>query len=117
MMDSGKVAVYSLENVAEPGDMPRYALKIQEAAQWFEERSIGYGRQYDAKGVKEQVDLLARIWRTPVRIGWYAVVSDSPYEGQYRIDNVQNFLDDDGLQVTDLTLYRLEKLYEVDGEA
>ena len=34
---------------------------------------------------------------------------------QYRIDNVQHLLDDDGLRVTDLTLRRVEQLYDVSG--
>jgi hypothetical protein len=33
---------------------------------------------------------------------------------QYRIDNVQHLLNDDGLKVTDLTLKRLEDLYDID---
>ena len=32
---------------------------------------------------------------------------------QYRIDNVQHLLDDDGLKVTDLTLSRMDELYEI----
>ena len=32
---------------------------------------------------------------------------------QYRIDNVQHLLDEDGLKVTDLTLYRMEQNYDL----
>ena len=35
---------------------------------------------------------------------------------QYRIDNVQQLLDDDGLRVTDLTLRRLDSNYDVKAE-
>jgi hypothetical protein len=62
--------------------------------------------------------MLIRIWRCPVRIGMYAVLTD--YEGQenpdgdqYRIDNVSNNTDENGLKITDLTLYRMDQLYEV----
>lgn len=120
MMDAGLVGFYRLENTAESGDMPKNKLvAVSEENEWqFEERTVGYGRQYEAKGVSERVDMLIRIWRAPVRIGWYAVLTE--YEGQenpegdqYRIDNVQNLVDIDGLKVTDLTLYRMDKLYEV----
>ena len=103
--------------------MPKPQLKPlsldDEVLTWqFEERTVGLNRQYLAKGVSERVDLLIRIERAPARIGMYAVLTD--YEGQinpegdqYRIDNVQHLLDGYGLKVTDLTLYRLEELYDV----
>lgn len=127
MMDDGLCVICTLENKAESGDMPNNVLEPlkdgDETAEWqFESRKIGYNRQYEAKGVSERVDMLIRIWRAPaIRIGMYAILSD--YEGQedpdgdqYRIDNVQALEDDDGLKVTDLTLYRLDELYEVSTE-
>lgn len=126
MKDAGIVTLCRLINGAEQGNMPKETLSPLKDSEgniltWqFEERIIGYGRQYEAKGVMERVDMLIRIWRAPVRIGMYAVLTD--YEGQenengdqYRIDNVQNTLDDNGLKVTDLTLYRMDTLYEVDA--
>ncbi len=119
MMDAGYVTICTLENVEDPGDMPKEALVPGDIYQ-FEERTVGYNRQYAAKSVNEQVDMLIRIWRAPVRIGMYAVLTD--YEGQenefgdqYQIQNVQQLLDDDGLKVTDLTLTRVDQLYEVAG--
>lgn len=120
MKDAGKVIICTLDDVAEPGNMPDEKLTpLDPNGALFEERSVGYNRQYAAMGVNERVDMLIRIWREPtVRIGMYAVLTD--YEGQvnengdqYRIDNVQHLLDDDGLKVTDLTLYRMDELYEV----
>lgn len=118
MKDAGTVTICTLVNSAEAGDMPADTLHAGNT-HMFEERIIGYGRQYGAKGVNERVDMLIRIWRDPtIRIGMYALLSD--YEGQineegdqYRIDNVQPAVDDEGLKVTDLTLYRLDELYEV----
>lgn len=124
MKDAGICTIYALENTAAQGDKPKERLAPQtdstgnELVYQFEERVVGYGRQYEAKGVNERVDMLIRIWRCPVRIGMYAVLTD--YEGQqnengdqYRIDNVQHLLDEHGLKVTDLTLYRVDQLYEV----
>lgn len=129
MKDAGIVTLCRLTNTAATGDMPKDVLvplkdENGEPLTWqFEERVIGYGRQYEAKGVMERVDMLIRIWRAPARIGMYAVLTE--YDGQeneagdqYRIDNVQNLNDVNGLKVTDLTLYRMDELYEIDaGEA
>lgn len=118
MMDAGHVKIYSLENVAQPGFMPREEMTLVCEAD-FSEQYIGYGRQYAAKGVNEQIDAIVRIWREPsVRIGMVALLTD--YEGQendsgdqYHIDNVQPTLDDDGLKTTDITLSRLEDYYDI----
>lgn len=121
MKDAGIITICNLENTAEPGQMPKEKL-VTVTAHTFEERVVGYGRLYAAMGVNEQVDMLVRIWREPlVRIGMYAVLTE--YEGQqvaggdqYRITNVQQLYDNDGLKVTDLTLTRTEELYDVAGE-
>lgn len=118
MMDAGYLTICDLENQAEAAAMPKEALV--KGNKWlFEVRTLGYGRQYAAKGVNEQVDLLVRIWRDETAgIGCYALLENSRYDGQYRIDNVQQLFDDDGLEVTDLTLRRLDNLYDViNGEA
>ena len=121
MKDAGKINICDLVNEAEAGNMPKEKLQILRA-HLFEERIVGYGRQYAAKGVNERVDMQIRIWRdAQVHIGQYALLTD--YEGQvnedgdqYRIDNVQHLLDSNGLKVTDLTLYRMDELYEVINE-
>lgn len=118
MKDAGIVNICDLINEAADGEMPKEKLQ-KLRAHMFEERIIGYGRQYAAKGVNERVDMQIRIWRdAQVHIGQYALLSD--YEGQvnedgdqYRIDNVQQVLDSNGLKVTDLSLYRMDELYEV----
>lgn len=125
MMDDGILIVCTLTDVADPGDMPCENLiplkdSNNDPITWyFESRNVGYNRQYEAKGVSERVDMLVRTWRNPnARIGMYVVLQD--YEGQenaggdqYRIDNIQHLTDNDGLKVTDYTLYRLDDLYEV----
>lgn len=112
LFDDGAVIICKLENRASPGNMPDEHL-VPFAQHDYGERTVGYGRQYAAKGVSEQVDMLIRFWQDrSVRIGMYAVID----EEQFRIDNVQHLYDDDGLKVTDLTLRRLEDLYDVSAE-
>ena len=127
MMDDGIVTICNLVNTAADGDMPKDVLETaedlagNELVYQFEERTVGYNRQYAAAGVGERVDMLIRVWRSPARIGQYAVLTD--YEGQenpdgdqYRITNVQQLKNDNGLKVTNLTLRRLDELYEVATE-
>ena len=117
MMDAGLVTLCTLENTAEDGDMPKEKLVPGETLQ-FEARNIGITRFYAAQGANQQIDMLIRVWRVNAKIGMYAVLTD--YEGQenedgdqYQIDMVQQTLDPNGLKVTDLTLRRVDKLYEV----
>ena len=110
MMDSGTCRIYTVTDAAEYGEMPNPTLHEYGDYEWsFEDRMISYSRQYAAMGVDQQIDRIIRIWRTPVRIGDVVVIESE----QYRIDNVQPTLDDDSLQVVDLTLRRLEENYDI----
>ena len=112
LLDSGELTLCTARDVSKPGAMPVYLL-IPRNVHFYGERTIGYGRQYAAMGVNEQVDLLVRIWQDrSARIGMYAVIDDE----QYRIDNVQHLTDEEGLKVTDLTLRRLDDLYDIAAE-
>lgn len=120
MMDAGMVTLCTLEDRAQPGNLPREMLVPGDIYQ-FEERTVGSTRFYAAAGANQQIDMLIRTWRNQAHIGMYAVLTD--YEGQenvngdqYRIENVQQLRDRDGLKVTDLTLKRMDKLYEVFAE-
>lgn len=104
--------LYKLKNTAEKGRKPAYSL-VKFADGYYGERVVGYGRQYAAQGADQSIDALVRIWRNnEVRINDYAILEDGY---QYRIDFVQHLLDEDGLEVTDLTLARLEANYDVTG--
>ena len=110
MMDSGTCRIYTVTDAAENGEMPNPTLHEYGDYEWsFEDRMISYSRQYAAMGVDQQIDRIIRIWRTPVRVGDVVVIESE----QYRIDNVQPTLDDDSLQVVDLTLRRLEGNYDI----
>lgn len=112
--DEGLVTICKLDNIAPSGALPKERL-VKKEALFFGERTVGFSRQYAAKGVNEQVDRLIRTWReNAIHIGMYAVMEDGE---QYRIDNVQHLLDEDGLKITDLTLRRLDRLYDVEAEA
>ena len=108
--DTGTLQICSVTAEEASGAMAKERL-VPLSAHYYGERTVGYGRQYAAKGVSEQIDLLAEIWEDrTVRIGMYAVTDAGD---QYRIDNVQHKLDEDGLRVTWLTLRRLDDLYDI----
>ena len=114
MLADGTLRIYSLENTAEPGEMPREMLveTIPEDL-YYSDRVIGVTRLYAAKGANQQISKLVRIWDVPVEIGNYAVLDR---QDQYRIDVIQPAKDDEGLKVVDLTLVREEDYYEVLAE-
>lgn len=107
----GIVYICELRKNASLGDRPRYMLSFI-AKDWYAERAVGFRRQYAAKGVNEQVDMLVRIGYQPkARIGCVAILGNGE---QFRITNVTQARDDDTrLRVTELTLSRLEKYYDV----
>ena len=108
--DSGQLTICTLKNTAAKSELPKEQL-VPGNVHLYGERTVGYSRQYAAKGVSEQIDMLVEIWQDRrVRIGMYALLEPND---QYRIDNVQHLYDEDGLQVTYLTLRRLDDLYDV----
>ena len=110
MIYKGTLTLYHLTNTATKGLMPNPVL-VSYASEYYGMRMVGYNRFYAAKGVNQQIDVIARIWRnTDVRINDYVILDDGY---QYRIDFVQHVLDEDGLEVTDLTLQRLETNYDL----
>lgn len=111
--DDGILTVYSLANTAVPGRMPVEQL-VEQSRHRYAELRAGVTRVYAAKGVKEQIDLFVRIWQDrEVRTGMY--ITDRNGD-QYRIDDVRHTYDEDGLRVSDITLSRLEKDYDVATE-
>lgn len=109
--DSGVVWVCHITNQASNGLMPSMVLEPY-GKYWYGERTVGYNRQYLAKGVNEQVDMLIRIpYTRGVRIGDFAVLGNGE---QFRITNSAIITDaDTNLRATELTLMRLDNYYEV----
>lgn len=113
LLNNGTVTLCKLKNKASKGNAPRNQL-VPFARFWYGERTVGYGRQYAAKAVNEQVDMLIRIRGTSEpKIGQYAVLGNGD---QFRIQNIAQLHDEaTNLKVTDLTLQRLEDYYDVLG--
>ena len=113
MIFEGLLTLYTLKDTAEKGMMPHEQL-VKLSDEYYGNRTVGITRYYAALGANQRVDRLVRIWRNnQVTTNDYAVLEDN---NQYRIDFVQHLLDEDGLEVTDLTLVRLDDHYDVAGE-
>lgn len=113
LLDSGILRVCALENCAEPGCMPVEKL-VEKSQHWYGERTVGYGRFFAAGKADERVDMLVRIWGDrEVSALDYCVLEDGR---QYRIVQAQQLPDEDGLRVTDLSLERLGKYYDIAGD-
>lgn len=122
LLDDGLVQFCNLTNTADAGGMPVYTLSEVGEPQSFAEITVGMTRQYLAKGVDEQIDMMIQVWPEAVRprIGQIAVLTFYEYQeeetgDQYRITNVQRVDSDDGLQFFQLTLQRLEDNYDRNG--
>ena len=93
-LDSGTLTVWRGSNTAQAGDMPALAY-VQIWGSYYEDRTIGIQRYYTA--MQHDSPSTDRVVLAPF----------SHQDGNaYRILQVQQVLDDDGLPVTDLTLER-----------
>lgn len=114
-MQEGMLTFYILENKAPNGSMPVEKL-VPVCQAYYSERAVGVTRLYAAMGANQRIDSLLRIynfWDLP-KVGRKRVEYVIPEDGdQYRITAVQKVVDEDAV---DLTLERLEELYDVDTE-
>lgn len=113
MLDSGVLEIWRGSNVAPAGSMPvmKYA-QIFESQ--YEDRTVGVTRWYAAKRNGDRADYLVRINRNYGISAASDLVVLRPFShldgDAYKIDQIQQVLDDDGIWMTDLMLERVEGL-------
>lgn len=115
MYDSGVMFLYRGTNISEPGEAP----EMQWVQIWganYESRTVGVQRYYTAMEHAARADLLIRIHRQYDITPTTDRVTLSPVDHQdgntYRVAQVQQVSDSDGLPATDITL---ERIGEFDG--
>jgi hypothetical protein len=109
--NDGVLKVYSVGNIAEPGDLAKsgLTLKFQNAIP-YEERTVGITRFYSAKQDQNTIEQLLRIPRMN-GISRNDVVI--PIDGeQYRIEQVQSVKDVEP-HCLDLSLERVSVAYDI----
>lgn len=106
--DDGRLTIYSKVNTAEPGMKPIYKLKYKTGA-FFRFEDIGITRYYEAKRANDNIDDLVTIWQDRSVRSTDIVKMET---GElYEVGQVQNTVDDKGLNITKLTLHAFhEKL-------
>lgn len=105
--DDGIVFFYDKVNTAEPGNKPVYALR-ETARACFHRDELGVTRYYYALQAGRQVEAVISVYRdAPVRVGQIAAIDCT----QYRVDMVQPTTDDDGIEITRVTLVHTEEHY------
>lgn len=112
MRDEGILEFYTLTNTAPKGAKPVEQLVDLNVSAFYANKTIGMQRMYAAKGADYRLDKLVRAYNTSLpENAKYVILEDGR---QYRIGDIASAVDEDGL---DLSLERLEKLYEVANES
>lgn len=106
MDEQGLLTIYSLQNIAPKGLKPSQKL-VEVAKAYYEERQVGVQRLYSARGANARIDALLRCYNTGVVKGMVVIPPDGY---QYQVDEIQKVV---GKDCIDLTLIRIEKLYEI----
>lgn len=112
MRDEGLLTFYNLQNVNPAGMKPLEQLVSCGVTAYYKNQTIGVQRQFIAQGADYKLDKLVRCYNTIVPgEAKYVILEDLK---QYRINNINVIIDEDGVE---LSLERLEKLYEVLDES
>jgi hypothetical protein len=109
MFDDGQVEIYGITNTASLGDMPKEGL-LYGSSYWYEEKTVGVTRFYAALKTDVNLEMVIRIWRDKAIDTSQICIID---EIQYKIIQVQHGVNEDGLEITDLSLERLGEAYDI----
>lgn len=109
-LDSGVLTVWRGANQAPAGSMPTITY-TQVWGSYYVDKTIGVTRWYTAQQHGDRPDMVVQVQRTwELKTGTDRVIL-SPFGwvddgGAYKIVQIQQVLDDNGLPMTDLTLER-----------
>jgi hypothetical protein len=108
--NDGVASIYSVENIASPGGMPKEALTIKAANVRYKERTVGMSRFWAAKQTNAKIGRLLRMPKLNSVSTQDVVI---PIDGkQYKILQVQ-YPEDVYPPVMDLSLERLDASYDI----
>lgn len=108
--NDGVVDIYSVDNIAETGNMPKERLTLKAGSLRYKERTVGMGRYWAAMQAQAKIDMVLRVQRIRnVSVQDIAIPNDGE---QYIIKQVQ-YPEDVYPPVMDLSLERLVQKYDV----
>ena len=107
LLDAGIVTILRQKDVSVAGEMPEYQWeKVWES--YYGEKTVGTNRYYIAKAQNDRVDMLIEVQQNrSISAATDKAEIDCVY---YRIVQVQQVIDEDGIPMTDLALERVEGL-------
>ena len=107
LLDAGIVTILRQKVVSVAGEMPEYQWeKVWES--YYGEKTVGTNRYYIAKAQNDRVDMLIEVQQNR---SISAATDKAEIDGvYYRIVQVQQVIDEDGIPMTDLALERVEGL-------
>ena len=109
ILDDGCVVVSRKTNVSPAGNLPSYSKETVYVSS-YGNKTVGISRFYSALANNRQADLLIEINRCgAVRANDVCALEsfkDDGLTGDYEVIQVQHLKDEDGIDVTDLTLER-----------
>lgn len=114
--NDGVANIYSIENIASPGDMLKEKLKLKVSSLRYKERTVGMKRFWTALQANVKVDMVIRVPCTPMRLTAVSTQDIAiPADGkQYKIVQIQK-PEDIYPPVMDLSLERVDAAYDIEG--
>lgn len=112
--NDGVIFVFTVENVAEPGDMPKESLVLKEKLR-FESQRLGINRLYMSKQNQAEIEAVLRVPALNDVSNQDIVIVNGDEEKQYTIESVQAVVDV-WPQSMDIALRRIEQKYEIPKE-
>lgn len=107
ILGDGIVTVVREVNVAEKGRLPKYEY-TEICKSYYAQKTVGMNRYYIAKGQNDNIDMLIRIQHSnDIHPATDKARIDNEY---YRITQLQQIIDEDGLPMTELSLERIEDI-------
>lgn len=107
--NDGIINIYSVGNIAAPGDKPKDVLTLKVSNLRYQERIVGMNRYWTAKQEQAQISQLVRVQRINSVTTHDVVILDGH---QYDIAQIQ-YPQDTEPPCMDLSLERLEVAYEI----
>lgn len=108
-LDDGIARVLRMADEPSSGSLP--ILDYTEVfASYYANRTVGFARFFTAQANNQQIDVMIRIQRFGVSISDIIVLEptyDTDLADRYKVLQVQQIVDEDGLFMTDLSLERL----------
>ncbi len=106
--NDGVASIYTVGNIAEPGNMPKDGLTFKVGPLRYEERKVGITRFWTAKQFDVKIDMIIR---TPKNLAVFTEDIAVLPAGQFQIKQVQ--YPEEEKYSMDLSLERVGKNYEI----